>query len=153
MEPGTFTQLYVQTIFSPKMHCPIVNVNHQKTVFKFMTGTLNSMGHKALAVNGMHDHVHCFFGLKPSISISDTVKEIKRASSTFIKEQFEIQKFYWQKGYGAFSYSRDQIDTVVKYIINQREHHKNETFREEYIRFLEEFEIEYDPKYLFEFID
>ena len=99
----------------------------------------------------MYDHIHIFYSMKPSLSISETVKEVKRVSSNFIKDEGLLRNFHWQKGYGAFSYSRSQIDNVIKYIMNQREHHQNKTFRVEYIEFLEKFEIEYDPKYLFDF--
>nr|NQU90239.1 transposase [Bacteroidota bacterium] len=153
MTPGTFTQLYTQVVFSPHIYCPISSLSHQETIFKFVSGTIASMGHKSLAVNGMYDHIHIFFGLKPDISISDTVKEVKRSSTNFIKEQGFLKKFNWQVGYGAFSYSRSQISNVINYIINQREHHKKKTFKEEYIEFLTEFGIEYNPKYLFDFHD
>jgi len=123
----------------------------QDSLYRFVTGIVNQLGHKSLAVNGMHDHIHILFGMKPSLSISDTVKEIKRVSSRFIKEEGKILKFEWQTGYGTFSYSRSDIDKVIKYIINQKEHHKKETFREEYMRLLKEFEIEYKSEYLFDF--
>jgi putative transposase len=153
MASGTFTQMYVQLVFSPKKHCPIVSINHQERVFSFVAGLMNSMGHKSLAVNGMYDHIHIFGGWKPTFSVSDTVKEIKRASTNFIKEEGFLTKFNWQEGYGAFTYSRSQIDRVIKYIMNQREHHKKVSFKSEYIKMLDNFEVEYDPKYLFDFHD
>ncbi len=99
----------------------------------------------------MYDHVHVFYGMKPTISPPETVKEIKRVSSVFLKDEGCLHNFGWQSGYGGFSYGKSQIDNVIKYIIHQREHHKKKTFQEEYIEFLEKFEIEYNPKYLFEF--
>ena len=102
----------------------------------------------------MPDHVHILVGMKPNISISDLVRDIKAGSSKFINDSKWINgKFNWQEGYGAFSYSKSNIDTVVKYILNQEEHHKKKTFKEEYLDFLEKFEIEYDEKYLFEWIE
>ncbi|MBE0637628.1 MAG: IS200/IS605 family transposase [Bacteroidales bacterium] len=153
MGASSFSQLYIHLVFSPHLHCPVKTINHQEQIFKFTAGLLNSMGHKSLAVNGMYDHIHIFFGLKPSMSISDVVKEVKRSSTNFIKQEFQYSKFSWQEGYGAFSYSRSHISNVVNYIINQKEHHKKKTFREEYIELLEDFQIEYDLKYLFDFFD
>ena len=102
----------------------------------------------------MSDHVHILIGLKPNISISDLARDIKAGSSKFINDNKWINgKFNWQEGFGAFSYSKSQVDTVVNYILNQEEHHKKETFKTEYLNFLNKFEIDYDEKYLFEWIE
>jgi REP element-mobilizing transposase RayT len=107
-----------------------------------------------IAINSMPDHAHIFVGLKPTQSISDLVRDIKTNSSSFITEKkFVGGKFNWQEGFGAFSYSHSQIDAVVKYILEQEVHHKKETFREEYIHFLKKFNVEYDEKYLFDWIE
>ncbi len=104
-----------------------------------------------LSIFAMPDHTHLLVGLKPSIAISDLVRDVKAGSSQFINEKKWVNgKFHWQEGFGAFSYSRSQIDKVIKYILNQEEHHKKVTFKEEYIDFLKKFEVEYDEKYLFE---
>ena len=153
MAAGVYSQVYIHLVFSPQRVCPIQNIHHQDRVFKFIAGLLNSMEHKSLAVNGMHNHIHIFAGWKPSISISDTVKEVKRASTNFIKQEGFLTKFNWQEGYGSFSYSRSQIDGVIKYITNQREHHKGFSFKDEYMKILEDFGIEYNPEYLFDFYD
>lgn len=151
MIPGVFSQVYIHLVFSPHLHCPVQNLHLQDRLFKFTSGVVNKLGHKSLAVNGMYDHIHIFYSMKPSIDISETVKEIKRVSSNFLNETSLLKKFEWQNGYGAFSYSRSQVDSVVKYIINQREHHQTKTFRTEYIEFLRIFQIEFDTKYLFKF--
>lgn len=102
----------------------------------------------------MPDHTHMFTGLTPDISISDLVRDVKSMSSAFINDKkFVKGKFSWQHGFGAFSYSQSHIDKVVKYILNQEEHHKKRTFREEYFGLLEKFNVEYNPKYVFEFYD
>ena len=102
----------------------------------------------------MPDHIHAFIGLKPSMSISDLVRDLKNNSSKWINENKLITgKFQWQEGYGAFSYSHSQIESVYNYILNQEEHHKIKTFREEYVEFLKKFEIEHNEKYLFEWIE
>lgn len=101
----------------------------------------------------MPDHTHLLVGLKPSQSIADLVRDIKAGSSGFINQKnWVMGKFSWQEGYGAFSYSKNQLDTVIKYIQNQEEHHNKKTFKEEYFEFLREFEIEYNEAYLFEWI-
>ena len=107
-----------------------------------------------LAINGMADHIHIFIGYKPSVSIPDLMKDIKVASCLWINERkLTKQKFNWQEGYGAFSYSQKHIDRVCKYIQNQESHHQMKTFREEYIDFIKEYKIEYEDRYLFEFFD
>jgi REP element-mobilizing transposase RayT len=104
-----------------------------------------------LAINGINNHIHLFIGFKPVCNISDLVREIKKSSNAFIKEKnFTRFPFRWQEGYGAFSHSDSQLDVVIKYILNQKEHHRKITFQEEYLRFLEKFKVDYDPKYLFE---
>jgi putative transposase len=110
------------------------------------------MKHISLIVNGVSDHIHILIGLNPSISISDTVHDIKRNSSLFINNNKLVPgRFSWQEGYGAFSYSRTQIENVYRYIQNQETHHANNTFRDEYLSLLKKYEIDYDPRFLFEF--
>jgi REP element-mobilizing transposase RayT len=101
----------------------------------------------------MPDHIHIFIGMKPTCCISDLVREVKKSSNTFIKEN-ELSKapFSWQEGFGAFSYSHSHINSVYKYVMNQKDHHKKQTFKEEYLDFLKKFEVEYDEKYLFNWI-
>jgi len=119
-----------------------------------MSGIISEMKHKSIIVNGVSNHVHMLIGLNPSKSISDTIHDIKRSSSLFINnEKLCIGKFAWQEGFGGFSYSRSQLDDIYNYILNQENHHKKMTFREEYIQFLKKFEIDYDERFLFDFLD
>lgn len=123
-------------------------------VFKYMAGIIKGKNQKPIIVNGVEDHVHVFVGLKPAMNISDLIRDVKNNTSNFINEQkFVKGKFAWQEGYGAFSYAHSQIGNVYKYIANQEEHHRKKTFKEEYIEFLQAFEVEYDEKYLFEWMD
>ncbi|MBN2805478.1 MAG: IS200/IS605 family transposase [Prolixibacteraceae bacterium] len=154
MKPGSFTQIYIQIVFSPEHRDALLIDKIRTRVFKYMHGIIESLGHKSIIINGCADHVHIFIGINPAISISDTVKEIKRVSSIFINNLNVFQgKFKWQEGYGAFSYSKSQMSNVYNYILNQEQHHKKKTFREEYLSLLEKFEIEYDEKYLFRFFE
>lgn len=154
MKPGKFTQLYIQLVFAVKNRDAVLQTSIRSRVFEYISGIITNLNHKSIIVNGVSDHLHIFLGLNPSISISDTVYNIKRSSTLFInKERLCKGSFAWQEGYGAFSYSKSQLDSVYNYILNQQEHHRKETFKEEYLKFLEEFSIEYDSKFLFDFFD
>lgn len=154
MVPGTFTQIYLQFIIAVKFREAILKQEYQKEVFSFMSGLINSMGHKSYAINGMPDHVHLFMSFTPKHSPAETIKEIKRASTNFINEKKWFPgKFQWQNGYGCFSYSKSHIDNVVKYILNQQNHHRKVKFKDEYLEFLRKFEVEFDEQFLFEFFD
>jgi REP element-mobilizing transposase RayT len=132
----------------------ILKQEYQKEVFSFMSGLINSMGHKSYAINGMPDHVHIFMSFTPKHSPAETIKEIKRASTNFINEKKWFPgKFQWQNGYGCFSYSKSHIDNVVKYILNQQNHHRKVKFKDEYLEFLRKFEVDFDEQFLFEFFD
>ncbi len=152
MKPGSYTQLYIQVVFSPKAKQNFLKKEFRPELFRFMGGVLSNMKHIPIIINGVEDHVHVFFGLNPNVSISDTIRDLKRASSLLINEKGWLpNKFSWQEGYGAFSYSKSHIENVKKYIENQERHHKKKTFKEEYIEFLEKYEVEYDERFLFEF--
>jgi REP element-mobilizing transposase RayT len=130
----------------------MIHSSWEEELYKYISGIVRNKEQKMLAINGMPDHIHFFIGMKPSCYLSDLVREVKKSSTEFIKEK-KLSKFNWQKGYGAFSYSHSQIDSVIKYIMNQKEHHKKQTFREEYIDFLKKFEIEFKEDYLFKWIE
>jgi putative transposase len=154
MKPGTFTQMYVQLVFAVWNRENVFNKNIRPRLFEYISGIVSSLGHKSIIVNGVSDHIHILFGLNPSKSVSDTVHDIKRSSSLFINTNKLVPgRFSWQEGYGGFTYSRSQIENVYNYIDRQEEHHKKKSFREEYILILEKYEIDYDPKFLFEFYD
>jgi putative transposase len=150
--PNTYTQLLTQLVFAVKGRQNLIEEPIRESVEKFICGTATIRKHKPLAIYCMPDHLHFLIGLNPDQSISNLVKEIKMASNDFINgNHLAKQHFNWQEGYGAFSYSRSALDTVVKYILNQKEHHEKKTFKQEYISFLEKFAVKYDEKYLFEF--
>ncbi|CAM3946661.1 IS200/IS605 family transposase [Flavobacterium jumunjinense] len=119
-------------------------------MYQYITGIIQNQEHKVLAINGTEDHIHIFIGMRPSQSISDLLQDIKASSSKWINDKKFLKiKFEWQSGYGAFSYSKSHVDKVINYIKNQEEHHKKETFKEEYLKFLKVFEIEYNESYIF----
>ena len=154
MKPGVFTQFYTQLIFSPLHRESLLNAEIRPQVFKYMSSCITHLKHKSIIINGVEDHVHLFFGLNPDVSVSETVKEVKRVSSIFINEShFFRGKFQWQAGYGGFSYSHSQIGQVYNYIYNQESHHHKKTFRMEYLDYLNKFEIKFEDQYLFNFFD
>ena len=151
--PGTFSQIYVQVVFTVQGRHNIIGKRWKDNLNKYISGIITNKGQKSIIVNGMHDHIHAFVGLKPSMSVSDLVRDMKSSSSNFInRNKFVRGKFSWQEGYGVFSYSHSHIEKVYNYILNQEKHHHKKTFKEEYIEFLEKFQIEYDEQYLFEWI-
>jgi REP element-mobilizing transposase RayT len=153
MKPGTFTQMYVQLVFAVQNREAVLARKIQPRVFEYMSGIITNMKHKSIIINGTSNHVHILLGLNPSISVSDTVHDIKRSSSLFINnEKLCLGRFSWQEGYGGFTYSRSQINDVYKYIENQEEHHKKKTFQEEYMAILNENEAEFEEQFLFEFL-
>jgi REP element-mobilizing transposase RayT len=150
---NTFTQIYIQIIFAVQFREYCIPKNHKEELHKYITGIVRNQGQKLIAVNSMPDHIHIFIGQKPSSSLSNLVRDIKSMSSTFVNEKKWLRgKFRWQEGFGAFSYSHSHIDRVVKYIQDQEKHHIHKSFREEYIQLLKSFSIDYNEKYLFEWV-
>ncbi|MCC6722401.1 MAG: IS200/IS605 family transposase [Bacteroidia bacterium] len=151
---GTFSQIYIQVIFAVKGRDSLIQSKWEEELYKYISGIVKNKEQKMLAINGMPDHIHFLMGMKPSCCLSDLVREIKKSSNEFINEKkFLPFKFQWQEGYGAFSYSRSVLDNVIRYINNQKEHHKKQSFRDEYKDFLKKFQIEFKDEYLFEWID
>jgi REP element-mobilizing transposase RayT len=154
MKPGTFTQIYVQLVFAVKNRDAVLTKDIRNRVFEYMSGITTNLRHKSIIVSGTSNHVHILLGLNPSISVSDTVHDIKRSSSLFINnEKLCPFRFSWQDGYGGFTYSRSQIGEVYNYIENQESHHKKRTFRDEYIDILIKNDIDFDQQFLFDFWD
>ncbi len=151
---GTFTQIYIQTIFAVKYRQSLILSKWEEELYKYITGIVQNNNQKMLAINGMPDHIHFLIGMKPSCCLSDLVREIKKSSNDFINtKNFTEAKFQWQGGFGAFSYSHSSLDNVIKYILNQKNHHKKDSFKNEYLGLLNEFEIEHKPEYLFDWIE
>ncbi len=154
MGAGTFSQIYIQLIFAVKGRQSLILASWEDELYMYITGIIRNKNQKMLAINGVSDHIHILIGMKPTCCLSDLVREIKKSSNHFINEKrFSTYKFEWQEGFGAFSYSHSALENVIKYIQNQKEHHKKQSFKEEYRLFLEKFKVEFKDEYLFEWID
>lgn len=151
---NSYTQLYVQYVFAVQGRKNLIPPDRKEEVHKYITGIVSNRGQKMLAIHCMPDHIHIFAGIQPTQRISDLVRDIKTASSSFIRSlPWMKHHFKWQSGYAAFTYGHSQIPHVCRYIENQVEHHRQKSFREEYLEFLEKFHVDYDDQYLFDWID
>lgn len=151
--PDTYSQIYIHIVFAVRGRDSLIGPEWEEELYKYITGIVQNKEQKMLAINGMPDHIHFLIGMKPTCCLSDLVREIKKSSNEFIRERkFLKYQFNWQEGYGAFSYSHSQLDNVIMYIMNQKEHHKKKSFKDEYVGFLEAFNISYDEQYLFEWV-
>jgi len=149
--PNTYTQIHIQFVFAVKYRKSQIYQPIKDELYKYITGIIQNAKHKVLAINGMPDHIHIFIGMRPTQSISELMQQVKGASSKWMNiRRANENKFEWQEGYGAFSYSKSQVSNVIHYIENQEQHHLKRSFRDEYIDFLKKFEIEYDEQYIFE---
>lgn len=151
---NTYTQINIHAVFAVKGRQNLLVDKFRNDLFRYIQGILKNQEQFALAVNGYKDHVHIFFELNPKYGISDIMRDVKASSSKWINDnKFVVGKFAWQEGYGGFSYSRSQRDNVINYIVNQENHHKKNTFKDEYLELLRKFEIEFKDEYVFEFYD
>ena len=151
--PNTYTQLYIQFVFAVRNRESLVRESFREELHKYLTGIAQNHKHKMLAVYCMPDHAHVFVGLNPVQSISSLANDLKSNSSRWINEnRLCPYDFHWQEGFGAFSYHRNKVDTICRYIQNQEEHHRKKKFSEEYQELLKEFEIDYNEKYLFDWV-
>lgn len=152
--PGTFSQIYIQVVFAVKGRENLIHASWEEELYKYISGIVANKDQKLLAINGMPDHIHILIGMRPSYCLSDLVREIKKASNEFVNQKrFVRGKFHWQEGYGAFSYSHSALDNVIRYIQNQKEHHRKRKFRDEYKEFLTKYQIEHKDAYLFDWIE
>ncbi len=151
---NTYTQMYVHLVFSPKHREALIKKAWKNELEMYITGIVQNQKHKMLAIGSMPDHVHILIGYDVNQLIPNLVEHIKTSSNHWIKEKkLSNFKFDWQRGYGAFTHSRSQLDTVIKYILNQESHHKKKTFREEYLEILAKNEVDFKEEYLFDFFN
>lgn len=150
--PDTYSQIYIHLIFAVKSRQYMIRPSFSDGLEKHITGIVQNKGSKMLAIKAMADHMHIFLSLHPDTSVSELVRDIKACSSGYIKKTFNCRLFSWQTGYGVFSYSKTQSPKVINYILNQEEHHRHKSFRDEYMKILVDFGVEYNYKYLFNWI-
>jgi putative transposase len=147
---NTYTQIHIQAVFTVQHRECIIHNSWKEDLYKYISGIVQSNNHKLLSINGMPDHIHVLFGLGPSQSVSDLMQDIKGSSSKWINDKKLIQgKFSWQEGYGAFSYSKMEVPSIIQYIVNQTVHHRKKTFSEEYYDMLKEFAVDFDDRFVF----
>ncbi len=147
---NTYSQIYIQVVFAVEGRQNLIRDPFREELQKYMTGIIREREQKLLSVYCMPDHTHLLIGLKPSIALSDLVREIKNGSSNFInRNRWMLGRFSWQEGFGAFSYGHSQFPAVIRYIQNQPQRHAQLSFRQEYLRFLRKFEIEHDERFIF----
>jgi REP element-mobilizing transposase RayT len=152
--PNTYSQIYIQLVFAVKNRQSLIHPGWEEELFKYITGIVQRKEQIMIAINGVTNHIHILIAMKPTCCLSDLVREIKKASNEFINEnRFTHKVFAWQEGFGAFSYGRWDLENVVRYISNQKEHHKTKSFKTEYLDDLKKFEVEYKTEYLFDWID
>ena len=151
---NTYSQLNIHCVFAVKGRENFITKDFRDELHRYISGILKNDGSYSLAVGGWTDHVHVFFELSPTMAVSDQMRMLKATSSKWINDNKLVKgKFQWQEGYGAFSYSRSQRNSVIQYITRQELHHKKKTFREEYMELLNKFEIPFEDKYIFEFYE
>lgn len=151
---NTYTKIYIQVVFAVKNREALIQQIWEDDLYKYITGIVTNKGQKMLAINGTENHIHLFIGMKPDCCLSDLVREIKKSSNSFINDKrLSPFKFRWQEGFGAFSYNHRELSVIIKYIKNQKEHHRRKKFREEYLELLKSFEIEYKNEFLFDWIE
>jgi putative transposase len=148
---NTYHQIYLQIVFAVKYRNAVIDKSWKNQLFGVMGNLINEANCKTIIVNGVEDHVHCFLGLKPVVSVSELMKTVKAKSSKYINDHsLTPRKFEWQEGYGVFSYRQSDLDIIFKYVQNQEEHHKTRSFRDEYLELLKEFKVTYDEQYIFQ---
>ena len=148
---NTYHQMYIQAVFAVKYRNAVIAKEWKRELMAVIGNLIRETGCKTILVNGVEDHVHCFFGLKPTLAVSDIMQNAKAKSSKWVNENGLLRhRFEWQVGFGAFSYSHSHIDAVFHYIENQERHHNTQTFKEEYLEILQKFEVEFDTEYLFD---
>ncbi len=148
---NTYHQIYLQLFFAVKYRAAVLDKAWREKVQGVMGNLINETGCKNIIVNGVEDHMHCFVGLRPAVSVSELMKTVKAKTSKYINDHnLTKARFEWQEGYGVFSYRQRDVDMIYKYVQNQEEHHQKQTFRREYLELLNEFQIEYDEQYIFQ---
>ena len=148
---NTYSQLFIHLIFAVKYRDAVLDKSWRDELIQYIIGIIEKRNNKVCAIGGMEDHIHILISLSPEQSLSELVRDVKRASTLWIeKKGFVRSRFAWQNGFGAFSYAKSQLHTVANYVQNQENHHKKISFHNEYTRFLELFDVDFDDRYTFQ---
>ena len=146
--PSTHLSLHYHIVFSTKERRSLIDESYRERLHAYLGGAIRTAGGAAEAVGGVADHVHLLLGLRATHCLANVVRDIKAASSEWVHQEIKQARFSWQEGYGAFTVSASQIDTVKRYIANQHKHHFKKSFQEEYREMLVKSRIQFDEKYL-----
>jgi REP element-mobilizing transposase RayT len=147
----SLSQVYLHVVFSTKKRVPVLEKKCRPGLFAYIAGTIKLLGAQALIINGVEDHLHILTVFPRTITIAEFIKEIKRTSSKWLKTQGpQFHGFSWQTGYGVFSVSYESFENVKRYIERQEEHHRIKGFKEEFLDLLEQYDVDYDPRYLWD---
>lgn len=151
---NTYTQIYIQIVFAVEGRQNLIRPERKEELHRYITGIISKQKQKLLAIHCMPDHTHILIGMKPDCRLSDLVGDIKTGSTNHInRNRWVTGRFSWQEGFGAFSYGHSQLGTIIRYIQNQEKHHARRTFRQEYVEFLDKFEVPHDERYIFKPIE
>lgn len=149
--PNTYSQIHLQVVFAVKHRKALISPEWSDGLYGYITGIIQGNGHKMLIINGMPDHIHILFGMRPHQALSDLMRQVKCDSTKWINQRgLTAHPFSWQTGYGAFSYSLSQVPRIIRYIENQQKHHQQKSLRQEYVTTLEMHGIPYDDQYIFQ---
>jgi putative transposase len=150
---NTYTQLYVHLVFAVQGRESMIPRDFNEELHKYIGGVLSSKGDSLIEINSKPDHIHILIGFKPTRAIADIVRDVKSNSSRFVRQRGVTRgDFSWQEGYAAFTVSRSTVPSVRRYIRNQQEHHRQRTFRDEYVDMLVKADITFEPEFLFKFV-
>ena len=146
---SSFRQIFYHIIFGTKYRQPTIDEPYCRELYQYISGVIKNKNCHLYRINGVEDHVHLFSDLHPVVSLSDYIKDIKVSTSLWMKESGKFPQFEaWQEGYGAFTYSLKEKDVIINYIKNQKEHHRTESFHDEFKRLLTENGVAFEEKYL-----
>jgi len=151
---NSYRRVYLQIVFAVKYRAGLLDKSWRGELFAYIAGIINKRDHYAIVVNGVEDHIHIFIDYNCKELVEDLVREIKKASNSYINQRnLTSRNFQWQSGYGVFSYSFREKEKITNYIKKQEEHHSKTSFKDEYLKALKEFEIDFKNEYVFDFLE
>jgi putative transposase len=146
--PQSLVRILVHAVFSTKNRADLIKPEFENGLFSYIHGIVENKKSKLILANGTANHIHMLISLGKTMDISDLLGDVKRESSVWMKDH--VNNFYWQEGYGAFSIGQSQVDNVLKYIANQKQHHAKHNFQDEMRGLLSRYKVEYDERYVWD---